>query len=73
MCNARWAEGSATMITEVSRTIMSWAAAITTSAQKRFRSILLLLVPRAARASTSMTAIEAPPGCSLSDLPSSEA
>ena len=33
MCRARWAEGRATMTTEASSTIISWAMAITARAQ----------------------------------------
>src|SRR5450755_4050349 len=35
MCRARWAEGRATMTTEASRTIISWATAMTIRAQYR--------------------------------------
>ena len=35
MCSARWADGRATMTTEASSTIMSWATAMTARAQYR--------------------------------------
>src|ERR1022692_2476056 len=35
MCSARWAEGRATMTTDASSTIISWATAITARAQYR--------------------------------------
>ncbi len=38
MCRARWAEGSATMTTDASSTIMSWATAMTASDQYRLGS-----------------------------------
>ena len=33
MCSARWADGRATMTTEASSTIISWATAMTARAQ----------------------------------------
>ena len=62
MCRARWAEGRAIVTTEASRTIMSWAMAITPSARKRRGSGSSRTTTGASRGVPKLVAITAPPG-----------